>query len=278
MFHLVTLVFFSYMVKNGQGQHAIYLAHPEEQLLQIAKWQMAFQIGIIMCTLLTKISISLMILRIKDTKALRYILLTMMFFITGATIAMIITELVSCIPLKALWTPSIGGKCIAPAKVYDVAYVQSGVTIVTDLCLTISPIVILWNVKINKKRKILICVLMSLGLVATICNALRSAFEQRLLVSDPSYASTPVTIVCIMEMGSGIIAACIPACMPLLKTLKTGNKGPLYTYSESRESRKQTKQSSSKLSGPASWGASADDEADLISLERVHMGSKGLAV
>lgn len=140
----------------------------------------------VLCALVTKFSISIYILRIKNDRILRTLLQVLMAFMSLATLAVIIVLSISCIPLKALWTPSIQeeAKCLPLKSVYTVAYVQSGFTIVTDLCLTISPIVILWNIRIEFWAKVRICFLMSLGLIATISNALRNAFQPALTGSD----------------------------------------------------------------------------------------------
>ena len=140
----------------------------------------------VLCTLVTKVSISIYILRIKNDRLLRTLLQSLMAFMSLATLAVIIVLSISCVPLKALWTPSIQGeaKCLPLKSVYTVAYVQSGFTIVTDLCLTISPIVVLWNVRIKTWAKVRICLLMSLGLIATISNALRNAFQPALTGDD----------------------------------------------------------------------------------------------
>ncbi|TEY29575.1 hypothetical protein BOTCAL_0938g00010 [Botryotinia calthae] len=102
------------------------------------------------------------------------------------------------------------------------SYVQSGFAIITDIFLTASPIAILWN-------KLAICGLMSLGLMATIANALRNAFIPSLEESDLSHTIVPIVIVADLEFSLGVIAACVPTIMPLFsnhknKESKTYNK------------------------------------------------------
>ncbi|PQE25645.1 integral membrane protein [Rutstroemia sp. NJR-2017a BBW] len=240
IFSLISFVFFCLMIEAGLGRHKAFLSNPEQDVLDLIKWQVGFQTAIVICTLVTKLSISLMILRIKDTKSIRYALGIMMFLMTSATVAMIITEFISCIPLAALWTPSIKGKCIPPSKVYLLAYIQSGATIVADLCLTASPVIILWNVRINKKKKTLILGLMSLGLIASVCNAIRSGVQGGLLTDDTPYATVPIVIVCILEQGFGIIAACIPTCMPLLMLSKRRKEQSRYMF-ENQTGRRQAR-------------------------------------
>jgi len=171
-------------VNLGLGRHITELPDPERNALDILKYNTFFQMDNVMCTLFTKISISLYILRIYDSLKLRWILSVLMGFMTMATIAVIVVLSVSCRPLRKLWEPEIAGTCIPLTTVYCVAHVQSGFTIVIDLCLTSAPIIILWNVKIERGRKTFICFLMSLGLIATISNALRNYFQKELTSKD----------------------------------------------------------------------------------------------
>ncbi|PYH44102.1 uncharacterized protein BP01DRAFT_374959 [Aspergillus saccharolyticus JOP 1030-1] len=201
----------------GLGRHMIYLQDAETAALQILKYNTFFQMLNVLCTLLTKYSISLYLLRIRDDRRLRLGLGVLMLLMTLATIAVIVVLSVSCIPLQRLWDKSVPGTCLALAAVYNVAYVQSGFTIVVDLCLTMTPIIVLWDVKIKRGRKTMICGLMSLGLIATVSNALRNDFQSGLTSADMTYDMTAVSVVAILELSSGIIAACIPACAPLLR-------------------------------------------------------------
>ncbi|KAJ5291694.1 integral membrane protein [Penicillium angulare] len=215
VFLLIGVVLVQIEANYGMGHHLETLKTPESQALTIMKFNTFYQMDNVLCTLFTKLSISAYILRIKDSKRIRWVLGVLMTLMALATIAVIVVLSVSCMPLKKLWDPTVPGTCLDLTTVYYVAYVQSGFTIVIDLCLSAAPILILWNVKIQRGRKSLICCLLSLGLVATISNALRNDFQTELTTSDMTYNMTGVTVVAILELSSGIIAACIPACMPL---------------------------------------------------------------
>jgi hypothetical protein len=107
-----------------------------------------------------------------------------MAFMSLATFAVILVLSLSCRPLRKLWNPEIPGTCLPLTTVYNVAYVQSAFTIVIDIGLSLVPIAILWNIRIKPGRKTLICVLMSLGFIATISNALRNKFQTELTSKD----------------------------------------------------------------------------------------------
>ncbi|EIT80681.1 hypothetical protein AO1008_07168 [Aspergillus oryzae 100-8] len=201
----------------GLGRHAIYLPDPEHTVLQILKVNTIYQIFNVICALVTKYSISFYILRIRNSRDVRWILAWLMLFMTLATTGAAVILAVSCIPLEKQWNKDVPGTCLFPKTAYSVAYVQSGFTIVIDLCLTSAPVIILWDVKIKRGRKTLICGLMSLGLVATVSNALRNCYQGGLTAPDMPYAITNVAIVSILEVGTGVIAACIPACVPAFR-------------------------------------------------------------
>lgn len=143
----------------------------------------------VICTFVTKVSISIYILRIKNDQRIRIILQVSMAFMFLATLAVVIVVSLTCIPLERLWTPSVKGRCLPRSTAYSVAYVQSGFCITIDLLLTASPIAVLWNVRIKRWRKIRICILMSLGLSATFCNAIRNYLQPELTADDFSCKS-----------------------------------------------------------------------------------------
>jgi hypothetical protein len=230
-------VVISNMVSAGMGRHLEYLPDPTHSALQIAKWNAIYQILNISGALLTKVSIGLFLLRLKQSRKFAIAVWGVLtpLFITTLILCFVVG--LQCIPLRALWTPTIKGHCISTETPLNVSYVQSAFAILADLFLTVSPIVILWKVQISLKKKIGICVLMSLGLMATIANALRNAFIPNLTASDetcemPSVEKrqiffptnlmaidtiVPVVLVADLEFSLGTIAACMPTLMPLFK-------------------------------------------------------------
>lgn len=191
IFLIIYAILITILVVNGLGKHTVDLKDPERVELLLLKYNTFSEMVNVLCTLFTKFSISIYILRIKNGRSLRILLWILMILMSLVTLAVIVVLSISCIPLRALWTPSLQSHatCLPLKSVYNVAYVQSGFTVVIDLCLTISPIVILWNVRIKKWKKFRICTLMSLGLVATVSNALRNEFQSGLTAPDPTRKS-----------------------------------------------------------------------------------------
>ncbi|MCJ1251755.1 hypothetical protein MMC30_008993 [Trapelia coarctata] len=174
---------------GGMGRHLYYLPDPGLQLSAALKWSTFYQIDIIVGALLTKLSIGLFILRIKNDKKTRYIIGFTMVLMTSASLAGVVVVSVACVPLKKIWIPSIAGKCLPPDLVPG--YFQPLVALVTDIVLTVSPIAILWNVQISRERKVAICVIMSLGLSATIANIMKIVESPALEARDYTCTSIP---------------------------------------------------------------------------------------
>jgi hypothetical protein len=152
------------------------LENPEADAMQILKFNIFFQLVYVLCTMITKISITLFILRIVNDKRFKWFLWIIMTFMVLSTIAMIAVLMATCTPLNALWDLNVNGTCLPFSTETNVAYLQSSFVIFSDACLTISPVVILWNIRLRRGEKTWICFLMSLGLIATLSNAIRNRY------------------------------------------------------------------------------------------------------
>ncbi|XXG99322.1 hypothetical protein Hte_005659 [Hypoxylon texense] len=205
------------MVSVGVGYHLFELPDPEAAALQLLKWNSVYQVLNVVGAFFTKLSIGLFLLRLKNSRRFRLVIWLFLTPLAITTLVLVLTVLLQCIPLEALWTPSIHGRCIAQDVPLTVSYVQSAFAILTDLFLTGSPIVILWDIRISTRKKVGICGLMSLGLMATIANALRNAYIPNLTEADFTFTIVPIVLVADLEFSLGVIAACIPTLMPLFK-------------------------------------------------------------
>jgi hypothetical protein len=172
------------MVSKGAGYHLASLPEPGLSALAMVKWNTIYQIINVLGAFFTKLSIAFFIIRFQKTRTLTLLLWLILTPLALSTIMICLVLLLQCIPLAGLWNPAISSHCISQQVPLDMSYVQSGFAIITDLFLTASPVVILWNVRISTVRKLTICGLMSLGLMATVANALRNMFIPNLKESD----------------------------------------------------------------------------------------------
>jgi hypothetical protein len=172
------------MTKDGMGCHLSTLDDPVTSALHLVEWNSIYQVINVTGAFFTKLSIGIFLLRLQNNQKFRLTIWIFLLPLAITTLAVVLVVLLQCIPLEALWNPSVNGHCISPEIPLDVSYAQSAFAILSDLFLTLSPVAILWKIKISLGRKIAICSLMSLGLMATIANALRNAFIPNLSESD----------------------------------------------------------------------------------------------
>ncbi|OTA98543.1 hypothetical protein M426DRAFT_45973, partial [Hypoxylon sp. CI-4A] len=203
------------MAAAGVGYHLSELSNPELAVAKVLEWNTVYQVLNVIGAFFTKLSIGIFLLRFKNSRRLRLAIWIFLTPLALTTLVVVFTVLLQCIPLSKFWTPSIDGHCISQNVPLTASYVQSAFAILTDLFLTVSPVVILWNIKINRRKKLGICGLMSLGLMATISNALRNVYIPNLIESDLTFTILPIVVVADLEFSLGVIAACIPTLMPL---------------------------------------------------------------
>ncbi|KAF2264626.1 hypothetical protein CC78DRAFT_463135 [Lojkania enalia] len=135
--------------------------------------------------------------------------------------------------------PGIGGdpmfaasrpSCQTNAKVQSI--VQAGYNIGSDLYLLIIPIPVVWRLKTTLAKRLRICVIFALGLLATILSALTLYYRvESLRTVDVSWVYVKVYITSIYELNLGVICACLPCIPALMKSERMQNFLSLRTWS-----------------------------------------------
>lgn len=166
-------VFNSLSVKSGAGKHTDDLADPLIQVPAVIKWNTAYQIDNVICVNLIKLSILLFVLRIPNSKKTAYLIYFVMFSMSVVNIVTVCSLALQCRPLEKLWNHTISGVCFYKGELSRFGYAQGVVNVLTDFFCTITPVFILWDVKIKRRLKFAICGLMSIGFVATASQIVR---------------------------------------------------------------------------------------------------------
>ncbi|KAK3725880.1 hypothetical protein LTR37_000028 [Vermiconidia calcicola] len=189
---------------HGNGRHKVYL-DPEEYILS-SKWGWYAQLGLFGGNAFVKISICLLILRIKNTKFLKWLLYCVIVGLALVNGTFVIILLAECSPVNAYWRPTEQGQCWTPkARIYT-AYIAVGYGVVTDVLLTGLPAHIVWKIQIPLRTKILVSTLMGLGIVATGFGIMRAA-SLGTATDDLTWDYCVVAIWSNVELWLAIIAA-----------------------------------------------------------------------
>ncbi|TID20020.1 hypothetical protein E6O75_ATG07480 [Venturia nashicola] len=160
-----------------------------------------------------------------------FFLLTLALYLVSATIWFLFT----CDPLRAQWDLLYRGQleetpsCIDGllwGRIYNVAHVVQGVV------LLLSPMVILWKVRIEIKKKIRLFFIWGCGLLAVLCGLMRMLDAN--FTSDIFWSYTQLLIWTALDVTVGIVVISLPVLddmiaanvrKAILKTRKTNTGG-----------------------------------------------------
>lgn len=165
---------------------------------------------------LTKASLVFMYLRIFSAyRPFQLASYAMLVFIALPSLIIILVTILSCRPVAYFWNRDLEGHCL---DVTALAYANSGFAVAQDLLLIILPICMLWNLNMNRRKKVLIALMFavgSLGLVATFVRL--STLHVFGDLEDPTWDYVPVVYWTVVELAAGMICSCLPAIRILLE-------------------------------------------------------------
>ncbi|KAL1902232.1 hypothetical protein Sste5346_001208 [Sporothrix stenoceras] len=189
-------------VHYGDGRHRYFIESEDYETANRLGWYALLLFFVAIC--LMKISICLLLLRIKNERWLRWLIYGMMAGLVLTNGGVVVILLAECRPVNEYWDDV--GSCWDPrVRVFSI-YLTIGYAILTDLLCSCLPLVVIWKVRIPLKSKLLICGLMSLGLLATGCGIGRAA-SLTVLTTDFTWAFCITEIWANCELFVGIIAA-----------------------------------------------------------------------
>lgn len=160
-----------------------------------------------------KISLTLFIRRLADRSSkywkwfCDFFLVTLVLYVAAA----IFWELFTCSPAQAQWDKLYAGELETPAvcfatavqgKVLNITHVVQGVV------LLLSPMVILWTVRMDKHKKRRLFVMWGVGLIAVLCGLMRHLRAD--FTSDVMWDYTELLIWTALDVCVGIITISLP--------------------------------------------------------------------
>jgi len=193
-----------------------------------------------------KVSIALTLLRIqKKSLSWRIFLYSIISLqVAYGVLNLFFNTVIACRPLSHAWdftVPPELKKCVSNDVMRAASNTGSGVNIVTDVLLSLAPAVFLRKLNRPLRERIFVCVLMGLGILASVSSIVKTVFVQRFY--DPTYPfedlfplGASISTYTILEQFTGILAACIPALKNIFQVC-LGKVGVSLTDSRSRPGR-----------------------------------------
>ncbi|KAI4249091.1 MAG: hypothetical protein LQ352_005714 [Teloschistes flavicans] len=208
---------------RGYARHEHYLRPGQRS--DAGKLSVISRSCCIMAIATGKISVAFLIQRIQGpnkwrTWLLRFISISV--FVTA--LFAVIFLFAQCQPARALWTPSMikkgTGHCWNPIPVNNYDIVIAGYFAFLDFVLAILPVDIVWKLQMAKKKKLLLCALLGMGIFAGVCAAIKTSQLRTVTVkTDITWKTTEYLLWNALEVNIIIIAACIPTLRPLFLVL-----------------------------------------------------------
>ncbi|KAL8716908.1 MAG: hypothetical protein Q9225_005794 [Loekoesia sp. 1 TL-2023] len=194
---IIGAAFLTRLVQTGGGRHIFCL--PLGQIYPVLKWSLLAQVCNVLGIGLVKISVCLCVLRLIDRarRRLSQFLWVLIAFVAASHFAQVLVFLLQCRPLKAMWNPRVKGTCFSAHVVYTAGYTNYGLDALTDLICAGIPIFVFHRLQMNRRTKIALSCLMSLGVLTA------------------GWAITDPAILTITEHYVGITIASMPALKPL---------------------------------------------------------------
>ncbi|KAJ5771596.1 hypothetical protein N7520_002125 [Penicillium odoratum] len=214
---MIGSVFLGLGVNSGLGAHKSDLT--ETEITNAIKWNWINQSLGIIATGLGKLTIVAFMQQIHGPESRKKV-----FFLWGVaasnmvvncvTIAMIWTQ---CDPSAKLWQDSLPGTCDGRVRNQRTGYFQGSFSALCDLTLALYPVLFFWNVRLNQRVKIGLCVLMGLGVAACVCAIVKTTTLRVLAeTEDITYYMAQLIFLNETEKWVVFIVGCIPPIRPLL--------------------------------------------------------------
>ncbi|OOF98706.1 hypothetical protein ASPCADRAFT_512913 [Aspergillus carbonarius ITEM 5010] len=167
---------------------------------------------------ITKTSISIALLRLAVHKVHRMILCTVTGLVIVAGVMIWLVFLAGCQPVSYFWsrvTADHDGTCIPRQILLDIGYLYSFLIVFSDITLGIMPAVLIWHLQMNRRTKIALAGVLSLGALESVAVIMRIPYLHTYHDPNLLYATYQIDFWSIIEIGIGITAGSLATLRPL---------------------------------------------------------------
>ncbi|KAK1753628.1 hypothetical protein QBC47DRAFT_415403 [Echria macrotheca] len=206
-------------VVNGAGKHLGDI--PLQDLGMGLKLNFVSQAVFLITICVVKLSVGAMLLRIASEHWYKRIIIALMCFMVMWTTMCVMTLLLQCKDIRALWDPTIPLQCWSETTLHGLSYSNLAVSLFTDLTFALFiPVPMLWNLNVNRRTRLSLFGALGLGTFACAAAFIKiPSLVNYGKTGDWLWDSRDITIWTIVECNTGIVAANIPPLRPLFKRI-----------------------------------------------------------
>ncbi|KAL7765398.1 hypothetical protein ACKLNR_003314 [Fusarium oxysporum f. sp. zingiberi] len=169
---------------------------------------------------IVKLSVGCALLRIASTKFYKWLILSIMIFMSIYTIGCFFTVIFQCTDIRVLWDPTVPSKCWSQKTLQSLSYTNSAFNILTDLLFAIIiPTPMLWKLNVHFRTRVTLIGILSLGVFACAAAFTKLGYVTNYgKLGDWLWDSRNITIWTSVELNVGIIAGSLPCLRPLFRS------------------------------------------------------------
>ncbi|MCJ1291713.1 hypothetical protein MMC34_003258 [Xylographa carneopallida] len=256
-----------FLAMDGGCRHIYYLLANDgpQQVILVTKVFYICQPLAIMCIATGRASVAALVLRIMGPSYWRrrflWFTIVSTLLISALNSILLFT---ACIPSEGLWNFLITANCWDPVIMTDVTIFSSSWNVFIDFCLALIPITLFWNLNMSIQKRVALCVLMSAGVLAGICGAVKTSKLPEANDLDVTWATFDLLLWNAVETFLVIICGSLPTLKPLYD-ICLGRVRERYAK-RSRATSYPSKSFSNKKNSYPSYSRSTGDE-EYIRLE-----------
>ncbi|KAI1298368.1 hypothetical protein F5Y03DRAFT_270258 [Xylaria venustula] len=203
-------------VHYGTGRHHKDLA--ANDIEQAMKYWWFCYVWYCITMIFSKISIGVFLLRLTITRIHHSIIYVVMLLTVASGTVFFFVTLFQCSPVSYFWDKNIkGGTCIDPKIIAALTYLYSAFSVICDFTFSILPMFLIRTLQMNRRAKVALVLILSIGCVASIAVTVRFAYIHNFTDPDFLWATLDIAIWSLSEGGLAITAASLATLRPLVR-------------------------------------------------------------
>ncbi|KAJ4859486.1 hypothetical protein T069G_04474 [Trichoderma breve] len=225
-----SVVFLILATYYGLGAHDDHV--PDGMLVyyqvRVKSYMFLFEMIYFASSILTKLAMAIMILRLSSTRTYVYIIWGNIALLSVNALVCLIIMFASCSPLPALWNEKLG-YCRLKNGWIIISYVGSVVLAMVDWTCAITPFFMLRRLQMPTRRKVSVQIILSLGIIGSAAGLVRlgyyHAYDTDKYPHESLYNWGSTILWSLLEAGLGIISCSLPPLRRLFKKFYQGSSG-----------------------------------------------------
>ncbi|PVH98711.1 hypothetical protein DM02DRAFT_503167, partial [Periconia macrospinosa] len=190
---------------HGMGRHVTAVS-PHDRMM-VRKGDYVFSHFYDIALVMVKLSILAFYHRIFALPIFRKLVIATAAFVIAWGIGITLTLALACRPIEAFWDSAVKGKCL---ELVTFTYFTNVSNLITDIWIFFMPWPVIWHLRMQTKRKLLLCFIFSIGLATCVVSSIRLTVVLGHGNPDFTWFYVPLGAYSAFEPLGGLLCANLP--------------------------------------------------------------------